>query len=186
MKNLLILVGSARNGNSLFAANYIAKVASKTTNISHQIVQLSESSINNCDGCLECDSSGSCHYNDDMAELLNKVKSSDGIVFISPTRWSLLSGDLKVFMDRLNPLAGKDLFNDKKSFLVAVGQTNCTDSISISRALESLKFFSDDAGFQCFGSYAIENCLDANDLSSKTELLADFEGKINQYIDSLN
>jgi len=186
MKNVLILVGSARNGNSLFTANFIAKVAEKSANVSHDIVQLSKYNINYCDGCLECDSTGVCHYNDDVAGLLSKIISSDGVIFISPTRWSLLSGDMKVFIDRLNPLAGKDLFKDKRSFLVAVGQTNCKDSVSISRALESLKFFSDDAGFRHYDSYAIEDCLNANDLFAKSEVLDDLETKITLYLNSLN
>lgn len=186
MKKLIILVGSAQAGNSLFAANFIAQNTNHSLTITREIVHLSKYKINYCDGCLECDSTGVCHYNDDMAQLLEKIKSSDGVVFISPTRWSLLSGDLKVFMDRLNPLAGKDLFANKKAFLVAVGQTNTSESTSILRALESLKYFSDDAGFQYFGSYAIENCLDANDLSMKPELLSDFETKVIQYLDYLD
>lgn len=181
MKNVLIIVGSARNGNSLFAAKQIEKQVSEMESIDSEIVQLSKYQINYCDGCLECDNTSKCHYDDDVEKLLEKVKKADGIVFVSPTRWSLLSGDMKVFMDRFNPLAGKNIFDNKKSFLIAVGQTNCAESVSINKAIESLKFFSDDAGFQFVDSFAFENCLNPNDLSKSTSF-DEFNNKIKDYL----
>ena len=182
MKNVLILVGSARNGNSLFAAKQIEKQISEMEFIDSEIIQLSNYEIHCCDGCLECDSTSKCHYDDDVENLLEKVKKADGIVFISPTRWSLLSGDMKVFMDRLNPLAGKEILDNKKSFLIAIGQTNSEESDSISKALESLRFFSDDAGFEFIDSFAFENCLDSNDLSKTITSIDEFNEKIKNYL----
>lgn len=182
MKNVLILVGSARNGNSLFAAKQIENQINEMELISGEVVQLSNYNINYCNGCLECDNTSKCHYDDDMEDLIVKVKNADGIVFISPTRWSLLSGDMKVFMDRLNPLAGKDILDNKKSFLIAIGQTNSEENDSISKAIESLRFFSDDAGFEFVDSFAFENCLDSSDLSEAINLIDEFKLKINNYL----
>lgn len=185
MKKVLVVVGSARQGNSLFAANQIERIISKNGKVNCEMLQLSKNKIEYCDGCLHCDTTGICHKKDDMASILEKLKRADGVVFISPTRWSLLSGDLKVFIDRLNPTAGKGFYSNKKSFLIAVGQTNCNDSVSIARALESLKFFSDDAGFTLADSHVFENCLNQTDLSTKAATLKLFEEKIIKYIINL-
>lgn len=184
MKRVLIVVGSARNGSSL----HIGETAKDTlikAKCNVELVQLSDYKINYCDGCLLCDTTGMCHYKDDMEKLLEKVKSANGVIFISPTRWSLLSGDIKVFMDRWNPLAGKNLFDNKYSFIVTVGQTNINESESIKKALTSLRYFSDDAGFKLVGEYIFENCYESNDIKNQNEHLKEFSDKIAAFANSI-
>ena len=41
---------------------------------------------------------------DEMREILEKVKSADTIVFVTPIYYYELSGQLKTLLDRLNPL----------------------------------------------------------------------------------
>lgn len=184
MKNVLIVVGSARNGSSIHIGE-TAKYALVEAKCNAEIIQLSNYKINYCDGCLSCDTMGLCHHNDDMGRLLDKVKSANGVIFISPTRWSLLSGDMKVFMDRWNPLAGKNLFDSKYSYIVAVGQTNLNESESIKKALTSLRYFSDDAGFKLVGEYIFENCYDSGDIEGQKTQLQDFSDKIKAFANSM-
>lgn len=180
MKKALIIIGSARKGSSLHIGEFAQNTLLKS-GIDAELIRLADYRIDYCDGCLKCDETGICIKCDDMVHLIEKVRIANGIIFVSPTRWSLLSGDMKVFMDRWNPLAGKGLFDDKKSLIVAVGQTNRSESASIGKALEALRFFSDDAGFQFGGEFAFEECLTSTDILSKTnefsafgELLEDF------------
>ena len=180
MKKVLIIIGSARRGSSLHIGEF-AKESLSRANVETEAVQLSNFKIDYCDGCLSCDETGFCHKTDDVAALLDRVKAADGVIFITPTRWSLLSGDIKVFMDRCNPLAGKDIFDSKKSLLVAVGQTNQSESVSIGRALAALRFFSDDAGFQCCGEFAFEECLTSSDILSKANDFSEFGKQIESF-----
>lgn len=184
MKKTLIIIGSARRGNSLFIGEYTKEYLSKM-GISANVIQLSDYKIDYCDGCLTCDETGVCYKEDDVAYLIEKVKEADGVVFVSPTRWSLLSGDMKVFMDRWNPLAGRGVFNTKISLIVSVGQTNRKDSESIGRSLSSLKFFSDDAGFQFCGEFAFEECLENNDIKDKKSQITEFTKLLEKYIEEL-
>lgn len=184
MKKTLIIIGSARKGNSLFIGQYAKEYFSRMGIIA-EAIQLSDYKIDYCDGCLLCDETGICHKKDDVSYLIEKVKEVDGVVFVSPTRWSLLSGDIKVFMDRWNPLAGRGIFDSKKSLIVTVGQTNRKDSESIERALTSLKFFSDDAGFQFCGEFAFEECLGSNDIKDKKGQIAEFTKLLEKYINAL-
>lgn len=184
MKKTLIIIGSARKGSSLFIGEYAQQYLSKM-GVLVDAIQLSNYKIDYCDGCLTCDETGTCHKKDDVTHLLEKVKEADGVIFVSPTRWSLLSGDMKVFMDRWNPLAGRDVFNTKKSLLITVGQTNRKDSESIGRSLESLRFFSDDAGFQLCGEFAFEECLGSNDIKEKNDQFTEFVKILDKYIKEL-
>lgn len=184
MKKTLIIIGSARKGSSLFIGEYAKEYLLKMgTNA--ETIQLSDYKIDYCDGCLMCDETGSCHKDDDVSYLIEKVKAVDGVIFVSPTRWSLLSGDIKVFMDRWNPLAGKGIFNEKKSLIVSVGQTNTKDSESIERAITSLRFFSDDAGFQFVGDFTFEECLGCNDIKDKKSELSEFTKLLEKFLKAL-
>lgn len=184
MKKVLIIIGSARNGSSLFIGEY-AKEYLLRNEMGVECIRLADYKIEYCDGCLVCDETGVCHKKDDVAYLIDKVKSADGVIFISPTRWSLLSGDMKVFMDRWNPLAGRGVFDTKKSLIVSVGQTNRKESESIGRALTSLKFFSDDAGFQFVGEFAFEECLGRNDIRNKKKDLSEFKNLLESFFSVL-
>lgn len=184
MKTTLIIVGSARKGNSLFIGEYAKEYLSRK-GISIDLIQLSDYHIDYCDGCLACDETGTCHKEDDVSCLIGRVKDANGVIFVSPTRWSLLSGDMKVFMDRWNPLAGRGIFDDKKSLIVTVGQTNRKDSESIERSLASLKSFSDDAGFQFCGEFAFEECLNSNDIKDKKDQITEFTKLLEKYVEVL-
>lgn len=184
MKNVLIVVGSARTGSSIHIGE-TAKSALAEAKCNVELIKLSDYKINYCDGCLSCDTTGICHHNDDMGGLLEKVKSANGVIFISPTRWSLLSGDMKVFMDRWNPLAGKNFFDNKYSYIVAVGQTNTNESESIEKALTSLRYFSDDAGFNLVGEYIFENCYGPCDIKKQGPQLREFSDKIKAFVDAI-
>lgn len=184
MKKTLIIVGSARKGSSLFIGEYAKEYLTRKSMLA-ETVQLSDYKIDYCDGCLACDETGTCHKEDDVAYLIGKVKGADGVIFVSPTRWSLLSGDMKVFMDRWNPLAGRGVFDAKKSFIVTVGQTNRKDSDSIGKSLTSLKFFSDDAGFQFCGEFAFEECLGSNDIKDKKSQITEFTKALEKYVNTL-
>ena len=184
MKEVLIVVGSARFGSSLYIGTETKRVLEE--NGCHaNLLKLSDYSVEYCDGCLFCDNHGYCHKKDDMEKLLNLVKEANAVVFISPTRWSLLSGDMKTFMDRWNPLAGKNLFDDKLSYIVAVGQTSTKESDSIKKALTSLRYFSDDAGFKLQGEFIFENCYAPSDICKQEERLSEYINEMKKFVSTI-
>ena len=99
----LIVVGSRRNGNSLKLAKTLKNELEKNRIIGKIIVPGNQK-IYLCTGCMDCDTNGTCDFNDDMNNNIDLINKTDSIIFISPTRWNTISGDLKIFMDRLNQL----------------------------------------------------------------------------------
>ena len=164
MKKVLILVGSARNGNSLFLANQIV------SNYPAEIISIAQKKITPCTGCLNCDETKKCIFFDDMEVLIKQVVDADVVVMISPTRWGLLSTDIKLFIDRLNPVATTEELAGKNLIIVAIGQSDYNDS-SIIHAIKSMEFFGESSGMNLLGSIPVYECLTEDDLSNKIDVV---------------
>lgn len=171
---VLAIVGSLREGNS----NYLVDQAIKTiqevqspSNIQIQKIHLKDIRMNFCNGCLICDTTGECVYDDDMTALVSQVRLADAFIFSTPARWRLLSGEMKTFLDRLNPLAVNEELKGKRAIIIAVGQSEAEDSKSIKSAAESLSFFCEDAGIELIDTVIACGCYDRNDIQKKTEYI---------------
>ena len=167
------IVGSPRQGNTeamVRAALNGAREAGAQT----ELVLLRDLKIEICDGCLQCDETEKCHFDDDMGEVNNKLIEADGFIMGTPARWSLLSGDLKVFMDRTNPLAMSERLKGKAAGIVAVGQSpKDEDEQSISKAADSVKNFCSNAGIDVVGVVLGFEALQENDILKDTDKMED-------------
>ncbi len=160
----LIIVGSRRDGNSLKLSKKIKEELKKERIICNIIVPGNQK-IYTCTGCMDCDESGVCDFYDDMISNIEKVNKSDTLIFITPTRWNLLSGDIKIFMDRLNPLYVPKKLEGKKAIAIAIGST-AKEDFSTKGAITSIDSFCENAKMQLIGKYEFNNCLDFNDIES--------------------
>lgn len=73
-----------------------------------EFINLKGKEIKFCIGCLACQKTGKCVQKDDMADLIGKVQNADAIIFATPIYYYEMSGQLKTFLDRCNPLYGQD------------------------------------------------------------------------------
>lgn len=161
---MIIIVGSRRNGNSLKLANLVKEELDKSR-IACSIIVPGNQKIHICTGCMDCDKDGKCDFTDDMENNINLIKNDDYIMFITPTRWNLLSGDLKIFMDRLNPMYSRKQLKDKKMIAVSVGAKD--DSLySTEAALSDLNSFAESAGMKVVLEKKFSNCLKDSDILS--------------------
>ncbi len=104
MKNILIISTSIRNkSNSEILAEQALQGALAAGN-SAELITLKEKDIRFCKGCLVCQRTTKCVIKDDVAEILEKVKTADTVVFATPIYYYELCGQLKTLLDRLNPL----------------------------------------------------------------------------------
>ncbi|MBQ9247028.1 MAG: flavodoxin family protein [Ruminococcus sp.] len=104
MKNILIISSSIRNkSNSELLAQQALKGALAAGNHA-ELITLKEKDIRFCKGCLACQKTMKCVIRDDVAEIAEKVKMADVLVFVTPIYYYELSGQLKTLLDRLNPL----------------------------------------------------------------------------------
>jgi len=170
---MVIVVGSRQDGNSLKLANKV-KEALDSERIHSEIIVPGNQKIHICTGCMDCDKDGKCDFTDDMESNINKIKNDNVIMFITPTRWNLLSGDLKIFMDRLNPMYTRKELKDKKMIAVSIGCKN-ESLYSVDSSLTSLNSFAESAGMKVTLEEKFYNCLKDSDILKQ-------EDKINTFI----
>lgn len=162
---MLIIVGSRREGNSLKLAKMISDKL-EGSRINTRIIVPGNQLIHLCTGCMDCDKNGVCDFNDDMISNIELVKKEDLIVFITPTRWNLLSGDIKIFLDRLNPLFSSKALKGKKAIIISVG-SKPKDVYSSYSASTSLRYFVESAEMDCVLTHDFTDCLNVSDLLMK-------------------
>ena len=107
-KRLVILSTSPRkNSNSHALAESFAKGAAEAGN-EVEIISLIGKQIAFCKGCFACQTTGRCVIRDDAIEIEQKVLNADVVVWATPIYYYEMSGQMKVLIDRLNPLFPKD------------------------------------------------------------------------------
>lgn len=95
-------IGSGRKKHTYFATEKLLKNLQSKGNIEYEIVQLGDYNLKICTGCSLCLNKGEefCPLKDDRDILLEKIESSDGIIFATPNYSFDVSGLMKVFLDR--------------------------------------------------------------------------------------
>ncbi len=78
-----------------------------------EMIDLCDFRITPCTACEGCSFSGICVHNDDVPAIVARMKEADAVVFASPVYIDNISGQMKIFFDRLadaihyQQLAGK-------------------------------------------------------------------------------
>ena len=117
-KNILIIATSPRkNGNSSQIAQEFAKGASDAGN-NCEIIYLADKNINFCKGCLVCQKTKKCVIHDDAPEIVEKMKTSDVIVWATPVYYYEMCGQMKTMIDRANSLFADD-YSFRDIYLIA-------------------------------------------------------------------
>ena len=169
---MLIIVGSRRNGNSYNLANKIKDELEKER-IHTSIIVPGNQKIHICTGCMDCDKNGKCDFNDDMYKNIKDILNEEIIMFITPTRWNLISGDLKIFIDRLNPLYSRQGLKGKKMIAVSIGSKN-NSLYSSEASLSSLISFAESSGMNVILDKQFYNCLNDKDILAQEQDIMNF------------
>lgn len=167
MARVLFIVGSRRKGNSYHLMKRISDALAENRISSDSIIPGNQK-IYLCTGCMDCDKNGVCDFNDDMGDNINKIKAAEVLIFITPTRWNTLSGDLKIFIDRLNPLYSIKGLKDKKMMVLCVG-SKAHNEYSTDGALTSLGLFIESADAKLVYQNQFDCCLDFTDILKQEE-----------------
>lgn len=161
---VIAIIGSLRKGNS-YSMVYGVENVFNDVDVDFEIIHLKDINFGFCNGCLQCDDSGRCFQDDDLNEIVDRIREADALVLASPARWSLLSGEMKAFLDRLNPLASEELLSGKKAIVFSVGQTHQEEDTSVEAAASSVKAFCENAGIEVVDTVLAYGCLMEQDVS---------------------
>ena len=164
MKKVLIISSSLRaSSNSEILAHAVEKGA-QSAGHDVEFVSLKNKNIQFCIGCLACQKTHQCIHRDDMSELITKVQNADVLVFATPIYYYEMSGQLKTFLDRCNPL-----FPQVNRFKDVYLITSSFDSSAHAsdRAVEGLKGW-----IECFEQSKFAGVLNGAGLNDPNEALS--------------
>ena len=96
-----------------------------------ELLSLAGKEIKPCDGCNACFTTGSCHIEDDMADVYGRMTAADGIIFGSPVYLYGMPAQLKALIDRTYapPPGGGRLTNKVGGIVVVAGSVGVIDVV---------------------------------------------------------
>ncbi|NHJ48644.1 MAG: flavodoxin family protein [Asgard group archaeon] len=142
MTKILIFNGSPRkNGNTSVLIKECLR-AIEDSEKQAEVFFLNDMTINPCQFCDWCidNNALSCVEKDDMEEIYPKLLESDVIILAGPIFWFTISAQLKLFIDRLYALHGKDGFaltHKKVASILVYGDSN-VDQSGVNNAIGTL------------------------------------------------
>ncbi len=118
MKKILIISGSQQKKGA--GAKSIEMFMSKFDSMeySFETLFLSDYKIASCRGCTVCFKKEECIIRDDVSSIVEKMKLSDGIIFVTPVYAMNISGLLKTFIDRISYMLHKPALYEKHSYII--------------------------------------------------------------------
>ena len=96
-------IGSGRKKHTYNASEKFLQNLHSFGNVDYEIIMLSDYKIGTCKGCKLCLDKDEelCPFKDDRDKLIEKLESSDGVIFASPNYSFQVSALMKIFLDRL-------------------------------------------------------------------------------------
>jgi len=127
---ILAIHGSPRTIRSMTRqlAQHVLEGAAET-GAQTEMIDLCDLRVTPCTGCEGCSFNGICVYEDDVPALAARMKEVDGIVFASPVYIDNISGQMKVFFDRLADAIHYQLLAGKYGCSVATMHTSGGDEV---------------------------------------------------------
>lgn len=162
MKKITIISTSLRkNSNSEILAKEFMKGA-KVNGNEINYVNLKNTNMKFCIGCLSCQKTHKCVLKDDITkEMLDDICNSDIIVFVTPVYYYTITGQLKTFIDRMNPIYNMD-YKFKDIYVIS---TAAEDEVRTFKGIkEDIKGFVD-----CYEGTKIKGTLFAGGLEKPND-----------------
>lgn len=117
-KKVLIISASPRkDGNSDTLCEQFKKGAEEVGNMVEKI-RLSELKIEYCSACYACKKQGHCVKQDDMEQVITKMREADVIVLATPVYFYTMCAQMKTMIDRTLGGAQKAGLENKEFYLI--------------------------------------------------------------------
>lgn len=101
MNILIINCSPVKNGATAEIIDLVSKYVKANNNV--KFVCIDDFNIKYCKGCRQCHKTAECVQKDDTKKLIEQYAWADKIVSVSPSYWTDIPGQFKVFIDRCTP-----------------------------------------------------------------------------------
>ena len=107
MSKVLLINGSPNEqGNTWSALNEVAG-ALERNGVETELLYLGKQPIADCIACYKCVKTGTCVFDDQVNQVIERLDEYDGLILGSPVYFAGPSGRLCAFLDRLFWAGGK-------------------------------------------------------------------------------
>lgn len=164
------ICGSPRKGGNTEIMVREALRGAKEGGAETELIRVGELKIEFCDGCLRCEENG-CSIEDDMVWVNQKLVAADGFIFGTPARWDLLSAQLKLFFERMSPIAPDDI-RGKKAVILSVGELKGREGKdSVGKVIESVEAFCIPAEIKVVGKLGATGVRSPGEIKKQPKVL---------------
>lgn len=128
---ILAIHGSPRTirSSTRTLANFVLEGAAEA-GAETEMIDLCDFRVTPCTACEGCSFNGICVYEDDVPAILARMKEADGIVFASPVYIDNVSGQMKIFFDRLADAIHYQVLAGKYGCSVSTTHTSGGDEVA--------------------------------------------------------
>ena len=153
-KRWLAVLGSPRIGKNtdILINHYIEGLNQRGRKVDK--VVLSQIKQNICSGCEYCIKNKKCYYNDEMSEIIEKIKTVEGIILGSPSYNYNVTSYMKIFLDRLFSLftfhkgSWSSQLDSRGLKSIIIGVCAGPDELSMGFTMEAMKRVMKDHGVE--------------------------------------
>jgi len=169
MSKIIAFVGSPRKKGytSLLIEEVIKGARSKGAEV--KIYDLNDDGIKGCQGCFYCRSHEGCSTNDYLQPMYEDIKNADGIIFGSHIYFMQISGQSKMWLDRMFPMIEGTSFPFKARYpgkkAVTIFSQGNENKDAFQNAIQSV-----NGSFSMFGWELIDSLLCSNTSSPDLKL----------------
>jgi len=102
MSKVILINGSPKAQGNTYQALKLVSDQLENEGISTEIIHIGNKNIRGCLACGACqiNKNEKCAIEDDVNEIIQKLKTADGIVIGSPVYYASIAGTMKSFLDR--------------------------------------------------------------------------------------
>lgn len=156
MTKIVVFMGSPRKNG--YTAQLINRIVEGAKSMEAEVVtyDLNAKGIKGCQGCFYCRSHEDCATRDTLSPMYEDIKSAHGIILASPIYFGSVSGQVKIWLDRMYPMYSLDFsprFPGKKAVSV-YAQAN-PDHSCFRSAIESTNGFLTAYGWEVIESLLV-------------------------------
>ncbi|MCI1226683.1 MAG: flavodoxin family protein [Atopobiaceae bacterium] len=116
---VLLINGSPHPRGCTYTALRAVACAIEENGVSTEIYQIGTKPVSGCLGCGQCSKLHHCVIDDNVNEVVARMREADGLVIGSPVHYASPSGAIESFCDRLFTATPKDLLRHKPCAVVA-------------------------------------------------------------------
>ncbi|PKL60395.1 MAG: hypothetical protein CVV33_02895 [Methanomicrobiales archaeon HGW-Methanomicrobiales-4] len=139
-----IIIGSPRKGGDTHTLAQEVEKGLVSREISSEFFFLNEMTFSGCQACYACKQEGNirCTRNDDMQTFYDAIDHADGLIIATPIYFGGVTGQTKLWLDRLFPYLSLDLGSllPSKIPVSVIYTQNQPDPTFFTGAMDSFEF----------------------------------------------